>query len=139
LASNAEDLTINSEDLNTSHISVKKVKKASGSQRFISKQHTSQHDGILYLEDGTEYEGYYHVHLKDNSAMTGKYHTQDSQDLFYKQIRRGVLIDKLVPTRNTSGVLPANRLKRKYSKGKVSKPRIKRQSRSGGSGGGGGY
>jgi len=29
------------------------------------------------------YNGYYHIHLKDNSAMTGREHSEDSQDLYF--------------------------------------------------------
>ena len=136
LTSNAEDLTTKSEDLKATYTFTKKVSKTSSSQRTMSNQNTSQHDGILYLEDGTEYEGYFHVHLKDSSAMTGKNHTKDSQDLFYKQIRRGRLIDKLVPTRNPSHIPPANRLEPKTNKKHLRRPRI---NKKGGVGRGGGY
>ena len=83
LNTNAEDMTINSEDLSATHVHGKKVTKTILKQPYLPNQHTSKHNAMLYLQDGTKYDGYYHIHLKDNAAMTGKEHTEDSRDLYY--------------------------------------------------------
>ena len=84
LNTNAEDMTTNSEDLSSTHTYGRKVSKTLLKQPNINNQHTSGYDGELYLQDGTEYSGYFHVHLSDNSAMTGREHSEDSQDLYFK-------------------------------------------------------
>ena len=83
LNTNAEDMTTNSEDLSSTHVSVRKVPKTILKQPYIPNLNTSTYKSMLYLEDGTQYEGYFHVHLSDNAAMTGKEHTEDSQDLYF--------------------------------------------------------
>ena len=84
LNTNAEDMTTKSEDLSSTYISGRKVGKTTLKRQHINNQNTSGHDGELYLSDGSLYEGYFHVHLSDSGAMTGKEHTEDSQDLYYK-------------------------------------------------------
>ena len=81
---NAEDMTTKSEDLSSTYVSGRKVAKTLLKQPYINNQHTSGHDGELFLEDGILWQGYFHIHLSNNSAMTGKEHTEDSQDLYYK-------------------------------------------------------
>jgi hypothetical protein len=83
LNTKAEDMTTKSEDLSSTHVSGKKVAKTSLKQPNLNNQHTSEHNAELYLKDGTKYDGYYHIHLADNSAMTGKTHTGDSQGLYF--------------------------------------------------------
>ena len=83
LNTNAEDMTTKSEDLSATHTHGRKVAKTLLKQPYINNQHTSEHNTELHLEDGTKYDGYYHIHLADNSAMTGKEHTEDSQDLYF--------------------------------------------------------
>tara|TARA_R100001530_G_scaffold70512_1_gene49955 strand:+ start:634 stop:1284 length:651 start_codon:yes stop_codon:yes gene_type:complete len=84
LNTKAEDMTTKSEDLSATHISGKRVAKTILKQPYIPNLHTSGHSSGLYLQDGTRYEGYYHLHLADNAAMTGKEHSEDSQDLYFK-------------------------------------------------------
>ena len=79
----AEDMTTKSEDLSATYISGSKVAKTLLKQPNLNNQHTLKYKSELYLKDGTRYEGYYHIHLADNSAMTGAEHTEDSQDLYY--------------------------------------------------------
>ena len=82
LETKAEDMTTKSEDLSATYVSGRKVVKTSLKQPILNNQNTS--NGIeLYLKDGTLYNGYYHIHLKDNSAMTGREHSEDSQDLYF--------------------------------------------------------
>ena len=83
LNTNAEDMTTKSEDLSATYTHGSKVAKTLLKQPNLNNQHTSNYNTELYLEDGTRYKGYYHLHLSDNSAMTGKEHSEDSQDLYF--------------------------------------------------------
>ena len=83
LNTNAEDMTTKSEDLSSTYISGRRVAKTTLKQPNLNNQHTSRYSTKLYLEDGTIWSGYFHIHLSDNAAMTGKEHTEDSQDLYY--------------------------------------------------------
>ena len=93
LNTNAEDMTTVSEDLSAPYVSGYKVAKTALKQPNLNNQHTSKHNGELFLEDGTLYGGYFHIHLSDNAAMTGREHTEDSQDLYFNNGK---------PTRNPS-------------------------------------
>ena len=84
LTGNSEDMTTKSEDLSATYTHGSKVAKTLLNQPNLNNQHTSGHDGGLYLLDGSLWQGYFHVHLADNSVMTGKEHTEDSQDLYFK-------------------------------------------------------
>ena len=103
LNTKSEDMTTNSEDLSSTHISGGKVAKTSLNQPYINNLNTSKHDGELHLKGGTKYDGYFHIHLADNTAMTGDKHTEDSQDLYYMSR------SKLIPTKNTSLIPPATK------------------------------
>jgi len=116
LLGTSESITTNSEDLKVSNVSGRKVNKTALKQPNLNNQHTSRHDGELFLQDGTEYSGYFHIHLSDNSAMTGAEHTEDSQDLYYKNGK---------PTKNESGVPYATILQNRKEK----QQRIKNRSR----------
>ena len=83
LNTNSEDMTTKSEDLSSTHTHGNKVAKTLLKQPNINNLNTSEHDGELYLQGGAKYSGYFHVHLADNAAMTGREHTEDSQDLYY--------------------------------------------------------
>ena len=83
LNTNAEDMTTKSEDLSSTYTSGGRVSKTRLKQPNLNNQHTSDYDTELYLQDGTKYDGYYHIHLADNSAMTGRKHSEDSQDLYF--------------------------------------------------------
>ena len=83
LTTNAEDMTTKSEDLSATYVSGYKVAKTSLKQPNLNNQHTSNQNGELYLEGGTLYDGDFHIHLSDNAAMTGREHTEDSQDLYF--------------------------------------------------------
>ena len=92
LNTNSEDMTTKSEDLSSTHVSGRKVAKTVLKQPHLNNQHTSGYDGELFLEDSTLYSGYFHIHISDNAAMTGREHTEESQDLYYSTGK---------PTRNT--------------------------------------
>ena len=87
LTGNSEDMTTKSEDLSATHTHGKKVAKTLLKQPNLNNLHTSGHNTELYLKDDNgvlvKYEGWYHIHLADNSAMTGKEHGVDSQDLYF--------------------------------------------------------
>jgi len=113
LDTNAEDLTTKSEEISAVSSSNKKIDKDSG---IIKNQFTdgSSYNGKFYLSDGSFYRGAFHVHIKDNSCMTGAEHTEESQDLYFKQITPdGITINKLIPTKNPSHVPPAVTLKKR--------------------------
>lgn len=110
LTSNAEDLTVNSEDLNSTYHYGRKPTKTTIVHKIISNRHTSNNRSTLYLDNGELYNGYFHVHLIDGAAMTGAEHSDDSQDLYIKQMKDDKIIDKLIPTRNTSLVSPSWKL-----------------------------
>ena len=95
LNTKSEDMTTKSEDLSSTHVSGRKVAKTILKQPYWENLHTSTHGGGLYLQDGTKYDGYFHIHLDDGSAMTGNEHTEESQDLFYKNGK---------PTKNPSSI-----------------------------------
>ena len=113
LTGNSEDMTTKSEDMKASYTHDRKISKTTLKQPHIENLHTSGHTGVLYLEDGSSYDGHYHIHLKDTTLMTGSTHTNKSQVLYYKQVKRGKTIDKLVSTKNPSHALPGNRLIRR--------------------------
>lgn len=117
LNTKSEDMTINSEDLSSTHVSGRKVSKTSLNQPNINNLNTSGHDGELYLLDGTKYDGYFHIHLADNAAMTGDKHTEDSQDLYYANGK---------PTKNTGvpyGVIEQNKQRKIQSRKSLRKNR----------------
>ena len=84
IQSNAEDMTIESQKMNAGHRKGRIVRKTTIKQNIIKNLHTSNFDGSLYLEDGSAYSGYYHIH-KGGGAMTGRDHDEGSRDLFYKR------------------------------------------------------
>ena len=97
LDSNAEDLTIKSEDLKAGYKSGNRTVSKSYYTPMITNLNTEAMDGRLYLEDGTEYNGDFHVHKKDSGAMTGAVHDSLSQSLFIISYK-----GKLLPTKNPS-------------------------------------
>ena len=99
--STAETMTMLSEEMSAGYNSTKEINET---PQILENQHTKNKDTPFYLEDGSEYNGHYHIHLKDSSCMTGKVHSEDSQDLYFKQVQVGEVIDKLIPTKNPSHV-----------------------------------
>ena len=85
LLGNSEDLTTNSEDLSAGYVSGSRLSKTTLKQPIIPNLRTSTWDIDLYLESGEAYSGLFHVHLKDNNAMTGGEHSKDSQELYFKK------------------------------------------------------
>jgi len=87
LNTNSEDMTTKSEDLSSTYTHGEKVSKTSLKQQYIENLNTSTHDGELFLEDGTLYNGKFKVSLIDNAAIT------EAGDLLYFKDGK--------PTRNT--------------------------------------
>ena len=107
LNTNAEDMTTKSEDLSSTHTYGRKVDKTTLDKPHINNQHTSKMDTSLHLKTGETYEGYFHIHLSDNSAMSGKYHDENSKNLYFNNRK---------PTKNPSSVPYANIEKKKARK-----------------------
>ena len=122
LNTNAEDMTTKSEDLSATHTYGGKVVKTLLKQPYLNNQHTSNIDTSLHFKDGTKYDGYFHIHLANNSAMTGREHAYGSQDLYFNH-GKPTKNPKLVPY----GVVEQNKrkkaaeLKRALFKGRRSK------------------
>ena len=95
----AESITTNSEDLKSTYKVGGLKSKVTMKIKTIPNLHTSGYSGTFYLKSGDPYQGLYHIHLEDNSAMTGADHTDTSEDLYIKQYINNKLIDKLVPTK----------------------------------------
>ena len=111
LTSNSEDMTTKSEDLSVTYVSGSRVGKTSLKQPNLNNRNTSEYDGNLYLKDGTLYEGFFHIHLSDGSAMTEKDHSEYSQDLYYENGK---------PTKNPKMVI-YNPVKQKRTQAIVSR------------------
>ena len=94
LDSTSETITIPSEDLSAGYGSNKKITET---PQIIENLHTKDKSTPSYLKDGSVYEGYFHIHLKDASSMTGAVHDKDSQILYMKKFKHGKVIEKLVP------------------------------------------
>lgn len=91
LDSNSEDLTVKSEDLNKTYVSGTKRQVTVINTPIIKNLHTSIQAGILYLENGNEYKGEFHIHKNNGMAMTGAIHDENSQELYTKTTRKNIL------------------------------------------------
>ena len=126
MTTNAEDLTINSENLGIKSASGRGGKPREIKYPILENQDTENHSSGLYLEGGTKFRGKFHIHMKGGSAMTGALHTAQSKLLYYKPKINGRFIDKLIPTT----ILEAQKLLGK-EKGKMrSRNSIKKHLRS---------
>lgn len=85
LNSNAEDLTVASEDLKSEYSSGEKTIKEED-KIIINLESSSEY----YLKDGTPYRGLFHIHLESSKAMTGGTHSEKSQELFLSG-KRGLI------------------------------------------------
>ena len=117
LNSTAETMTTKVEDLSAGHRASRKINETPQILENMNTGDKNLHTGgdgvIFYLKDGSPYQGAYHIHLKDSSCMTGAVHNENSQDLYFKQVFDGEIIDKLIPTRNPSGKPPGLRLQKR--------------------------
>ena len=113
LNSTSETMTTKSEHLSAGHSTTRRINTT---PQIIENLNTNNSSAVFYLKDGNLYKGAYHIHLKDSSCMTGSVHDENSQDLYFKQVENGEIIDKLIPTKNPSHVPPASKLKRKMKR-----------------------
>ena len=84
LNTKAEDMTTLSENLKATHIHGVRVSKMKLMQPYLENL-TTEHEHY-YLQDGSTYSGYYHIHHDDGRYMTGRTHTDESLDLYFKDI-----------------------------------------------------
>ena len=110
-----EDLTTKVDRLSSSYSSPRKFREYDGIIRNLYSEDE------FYLSNGSLYTGAYHIYLKDNRCMTGDRHTQESEDLYIKQMLGGVTIDKLISTKNSSHVPQALAFRRKRRRMKFKK------------------
>tara|TARA_Y100000310_G_scaffold155441_1_gene154936 strand:+ start:4622 stop:5275 length:654 start_codon:yes stop_codon:yes gene_type:complete len=113
LESTAETMTINVEDMDVGHNSLREINET---PQILENQHTENKDTPFYLQDGSIYKGYYHIYLEDSSCITGEVNDENSQDLYFKQVENGEVIDKLIPTKNPSHIPPIRILRKGRSK-----------------------
>ncbi len=120
LNSTSETMTTNSEDLSSGYGTSRAINETPQILENMDTNDKNLHTGgdgvIFYLQDGSPYEGAYHIMLKDSSCMTGSVHDEKSQDLYFKQYYDGKIIHKLIPTRNPSHVPPGVTLNNKRHK-----------------------
>ena len=94
LNTNAEDMTTLSEHLKATHIHGARVSKMKLMQPYIENL-IAEHDNF-YLKDGSPYSGYFHQHIEDGRQMTGRTHTEESLDLYFKDIYEGDVKEELI-------------------------------------------
>ena len=95
LRSKSEDLTIKSENLSTGYVSKNTIARTVLENPIIPDLHTSYRDGSLYLSNGSEYNGEYHIHLSDGNNMTGSSHTKSSENLYPKNPLKRAIQNKM--------------------------------------------
>ena len=95
IKSKSEDMTIKSEDMNAGFTNIGRRYKTTLDKTIIENLHTNK-EGDLYLEDGTAYNGAYHIHKNNSMAMSGAVHEEGSQQLYTKNKITG----KIIPTKD---------------------------------------
>ena len=85
----SETLTLKSEDMDATHQHGRKFRKTHAIKKIIPNLNTSKHKTPLYLKDGSQYSGDYHIHIKNRLFMTGAHHNKNSKVLFSKNPRTG--------------------------------------------------
>ena len=105
LNSKAEDMTINSENIASGYVSRRIISKTTYKNPPVMENlNTSKESSTLYLENGEVYNGDFHIHLTNNTIMTGSKHSNDSVILYYKDKTGDELInlsnDTPFPKRN---------------------------------------
>ena len=84
--SNAEDLTVKSEDLNIGRTHGGVIKQTINSNNIIKRLNTTDEGVVLYNKFGKPYDGDFHVHLNGTIMSLGE-HSGRSQPLFIKKLR----------------------------------------------------
>ena len=93
LLGTSESITTKSEDLNSKYTSKFIIQKTTLKQEIIPNLHTSNWKVKLYDKEGSSYEGYFHIHINNGTAMTEKTHRDTSKILYY------IKNDKLTTTK----------------------------------------
>lgn len=117
IRSTSESLTVKSEDLSASYKSTK-IKTGLKKKTTIDNLKTTNSDSTLYLGTGEEYSGDYHIHIKSGTALTGGIPSEKSQDLYFKQIIDGVIVNELIATRNYNDTAFSKTPKPRFRKGR---------------------
>ena len=94
LNTKAEDMTTLSENLKSTHVHGGRISKMKLMQPYLEGLNT-EHEHY-YLQDGSTYSGSYHIHHDDGRYMTGRTHTDDSLDLYFKDIFEGDVREELI-------------------------------------------
>ena len=100
LNTNAEDMTTLSENLKSKKLYGKKINKTIFKQNIIDDLDASA--GAFYLKDGSEYSGKFHIHIDTTQRMSGATHTEESENLYFKDSINGNVIDKLILANNSN-------------------------------------
>ena len=99
IRSNPEDMTeITSENMKAGYQHKSRVSKTILDKKTIINQHSK---GGLYLKDGSEYTGAYHIHKESLKSMTGAKHTEHSEDL-YTQVNEKLIKTGLIKKTTTT-------------------------------------
>ena len=88
LMGKAEDITINSEDLNAGYVKGSKPQKTAVKQQYIENLNTKRIDSDLYTKDGKRYEGEFHIDPSTNIIKTGAKETLNSKVIARKNFRK---------------------------------------------------
>ncbi len=128
IQSNAEDMTINSEDLNVTHRSGY-VKKSSINVPTINNLNTDNYDIQLFLGSGEAYTGAFHIYKKNMRTMSGAY-PNDSSKLLYTEVdnKKKPVSIKTTPVRKNKKKL-AVKIKKINKDGSRMTPRFPNKNR----------
>tara|TARA_Y100000310_G_scaffold92906_1_gene90506 strand:+ start:5650 stop:6201 length:552 start_codon:yes stop_codon:yes gene_type:complete len=87
LTSNAEDLTVKSEDLKATNQYGNNIRKTKLLKKIIPNLNTDEEESPKLLLDGEDYTGSYHTHIISGVIMTGAGHTSESKELKIKRYK----------------------------------------------------
>ena len=94
LNTKAEDMTTLSENLKSTHVHGGRISKMKLMQPYLENLAT-EHEHY-YLQDGSTYSGSFHIHHEDGRYMTGRTHTEESLDLYFKDIYEDDMKEELI-------------------------------------------
>ena len=81
---NVDELTLTIDKMDQGYYSNKKIEPKT-KQKILTNLDTNIEGTRMYLKDGSEYTGLFHMHLDTFKVMTGANHTEESQELNYKK------------------------------------------------------
>ena len=94
LTTKSEDMTTLSEDLKSKHIYGKKVKQMKLMQPYL--ENLIINGSNYYLEDGSNYKGFFHISHETGRHFTGKTHDENSLPIYFKDIFKDDVKDELI-------------------------------------------